>query len=111
MRTAEWQTPNAYARGLPRDKQRSENRNQRADVRFGGLTMLGKDGILSPVSAQEIIEQIKALPANERAQVAKFVVENDDSWIPESFKEGMADAEPGRLVDLDTALNEPYSGE
>jgi len=36
------------------------------------------------VSANEIIEQIKALPPDERAQVTKFVVENDDSWIPES---------------------------
>jgi predicted transcriptional regulator len=63
------------------------------------------------VSATEIIEQFKALPPNERAQVAKFVVENDDSWIPESFKEGMADAEAGRFVDLDTALKEPYPGD
>jgi predicted transcriptional regulator len=63
------------------------------------------------MSATEIIEQFKALPAAERAQVAKFVVENDDSWIPDSFKQGMADAEAGRLVDLDTALNEPYPGE
>jgi predicted transcriptional regulator len=61
------------------------------------------------VSAQEIIEQIKVLPASERAQVVKYVVENDDSWIPESFKQGMADAEAGRLVDLDSALNEPYA--
>jgi len=61
------------------------------------------------MSATELIEQFKALPANERAQVAKFVVENDDSWIPQSFREGMADAEAGRLVDFDTALNEPYS--
>jgi predicted transcriptional regulator len=60
------------------------------------------------VSASELIEQFKALPAKERAEVAKFVVENDDSWIPESFKQGMADADAGRLVDLDTALNEPY---
>jgi predicted transcriptional regulator len=60
------------------------------------------------MSATEVIEQFKALPASERAQVAKFVVENDDSWIPESFKQGMADAEAGRFVDLDTALNEPY---
>ena len=58
--------------------------------------------------ATEVIEQFKALPASERAQVAKFVVENDDSWVPESFKQGMADAEAGRLVDLDMALNEPY---
>ncbi len=63
------------------------------------------------MSATELIEQFKALPAQERAQVAKFVVENDDSWIPESFKQGMADAEAGRLVDLDTALNEPYPGD
>ena len=60
----------------------------------------------------EIIEQFKALPANERAQVAKFVVEHDDSWIPEAFKDDMAeaDAEAGRLVDLNTALNERYGG-
>src|SRR5436305_6252320 len=61
--------------------------------------------------AAELIEQFKALPPNERAQVAKFVVENDDSWIPESLREGMADAEAGRVVDLDTALNEPYPGD
>jgi len=62
------------------------------------------------VSVTEIIEQFKALPANERAQVAKFVVEHDDSWIPEAFKDDMAeaDAEAGRLVDLNTALNERY---
>jgi predicted transcriptional regulator len=56
------------------------------------------------MSASELIEQFKALPPKERAQVAKFVVENDDSWIPESFKQGMADAKAGRFVDLDTAL-------
>ena len=61
------------------------------------------------MSASEIIEQIKALPADDRMQVTKFVIENDDSWIPESFREGMDDAAAGRLVDLDTALGEPYS--
>jgi len=57
------------------------------------------------VSATELIEQFKALPANERAKVAKFVVENDDSWVPESFKQGMADAEAGRFVDMETVLS------
>ena len=57
------------------------------------------------MSAQEIIEQIKGLPPSERAQVAKFVVENDDSWIPESFKEGMADAAAGRFADVKTVLS------
>jgi len=63
------------------------------------------------MGATEVIEQFKALPASERAQAAKFVVENDDSWILESFKQGMADAEAGRFVDLDMALNEPYPGD
>jgi predicted transcriptional regulator len=58
------------------------------------------------MSVTEIIEQIKNLPASERAQVAKFVVEQDDSWIPESFKQGMADAEAARFVDMETVLND-----
>ena len=49
------------------------------------------------MSAAEVIEQIKGLPADERAQVAKFVVENDDSWIPDEFKEAMKAAEAGRF--------------
>ncbi len=57
------------------------------------------------MSATEIIEQFKELPANERAQVAKFVGEHDASWIPESFKQGMADAEAGRFADMETVLS------
>jgi hypothetical protein len=60
--------------------------------------------------AQDIIEQIKALPSDERAKVTKFVVETDDSWIPEDFKQGMADIAAGRVVDLDSALNDPHPG-
>jgi len=58
------------------------------------------------VSAQEIIEQFKALPPADRAKVAKFVVEQDDSWIPDDFKEAIKDAESGRLVDTESALRE-----
>ncbi len=58
------------------------------------------------MSAAEVIEQIKGLPPDQRAQVAKFVVENDDSWIPDEFKEAMKDAEAGRFVDIETALHE-----
>ena len=52
-----------------------------------------------------MIEEFKELPAAERAQVAKFVMEQDDSWVPESFKQGMADAEAGRYADMDTVLS------
>lgn len=57
-------------------------------------------------SAEEIIEEFKALPPAERAQVTQFVVEHDDSWIPDEFKEAMKDAGAGRLVDMETALRE-----
>ena len=68
-------------------------------------------GIFADMSAQQIIEQIKALPPGERAQVAKFVMEEDESWVPEEFREGMADIAAGRVLDLDTALTEPYPGD
>jgi hypothetical protein len=58
------------------------------------------------MSAQDVIEQFKSLPPTERAAVAKFVVEQDDSWIPEEFKEAMKDAEEGRCVEMETALFE-----
>jgi predicted transcriptional regulator len=57
------------------------------------------------MTATEIIKQIKALPAAERAQVTKYVVKHDDSWVPESFKRGMADAEAGRFADMETVLS------
>ena len=57
------------------------------------------------MSAQQVIEGFKELPPAERAKVAKFVVEHDDSWIPEEFKQGMADAETGRFADMDTVLS------
>ena len=79
-----------------------------------GLSQLASDGfsrIITAMSAEEVIEQIKHLPPAERAQVAKFVLENDDSWIPAEFKQGMVDIAAGRVVDLDTALNELYPGD
>jgi len=68
--------------------------------------IIGLENILLTVSAQEIIDQIKALPPFERAKVARFVLEQDDSWIPEDFKDAMKDAEAGRLVDMEKALFE-----
>jgi predicted transcriptional regulator len=58
------------------------------------------------MTAESVIKQFKALPPKARARVAKFVVESDDSWIPESFKRGMADAEAGRFADIDAVLSD-----
>ena len=60
------------------------------------------------MSAREVIDQIEALPARERAEVFEYVLKadaTDNSWIPESFKQGMADARAGRLVDMETVLS------
>jgi predicted transcriptional regulator len=57
------------------------------------------------MSAQAVIKQFKALPPKQRAEVAKFVMESDDSWIPASFKRGMEDAAAGRFADMDTILS------
>lgn len=59
------------------------------------------------MSAQEIIEQIKELSPAERAQVTKFVVDTDDSWIPDEFKEAMKEAEAGGLDELAAMANDP----
>ena len=61
-------------------------------------------GIFVVMSANEIIEQIKSLPPKERAEVARFVMQHDD-WVPEGFKQAMADAEAGRFVDMETVLS------
>jgi predicted transcriptional regulator len=58
------------------------------------------------MTAQAVIKQFKALQPKQRAEVARFIVESDDSWIPNSFKKGMADAEAGRFADMDTILND-----
>jgi hypothetical protein len=58
------------------------------------------------MSAQEIIQQIKALPADERAKITEFVREEDDAVVPESFKAGMKAAAEGRFVEMATALRE-----
>ena len=62
------------------------------------------------MSAQQVIEEFKALPSAERAQVAKFVVEHDDSWIPDEFKEAMKDAEACEQTELEMVLEERSKG-
>ena len=51
-----------------------------------------------------MIAEIEALPAAERAKVFACVgetMETDASWMPDSFKQAMADMETGRLVELE----------
>ncbi len=59
------------------------------------------------MTAVEVIKQFKSLPVKGRRQVAQFIVKEDDSWIPESFKLSMKAFKGGRSVDMEIAMNEP----
>ena len=63
------------------------------------------------MSATELVEQIEALPEQERAEVIERLHAHAPAWIPESFREGMADIADGRVVDLDEVLKRPLSGQ
>jgi len=63
------------------------------------------------MSAIELVEQIEALPEQARAEVIERLHAHAPTWIPESFREGMADIAAGRAVDLDEALKRPLPGQ
>lgn len=59
------------------------------------------------MSADTVIAEIEALPPTERSKVFAYVdreLSKDEAWIPGSFRQGMADAEAGRLVEMDQVL-------
>ena len=60
------------------------------------------------MSAEAVIAEIEALPVSERAKVFAYVdhaLAGDDSWVPDSFRQGMADVANGRLTDMETVLS------
>jgi hypothetical protein len=62
------------------------------------------------MSVEELIKELNALPLAQRLEVVDAVLDADDSWIPESFLQGMADIEAGRVVDMETALTQKPPG-
>jgi len=62
------------------------------------------------VSVDQLIQELKALPQEQRMQVVDAILSEDDSWIPESFRQGMKDIEEGRVVDMETALTQKPPG-
>jgi len=62
------------------------------------------------MSVDELIKELNALPFTQRMEVIDAVLKADDSWIPESFLQGMADFEAGRFVDMETTLTQKPPG-
>ena len=61
------------------------------------------------MSADQLIAEYKALPIEQRQKVAEVILA-DDSWVPESFRQGMKDIEEGRVVDMEAALSQKPPG-
>ncbi len=58
------------------------------------------------MTATEIIKEFQALPAEDRRSVATFILTEDKSWIPDSFRQGMAEADAGQVFDMELVLND-----
>jgi hypothetical protein len=56
------------------------------------------------MTSSEIIEQFKALPEAERRMIARFILQYDKLWIPDSFRHGMTEADRNELIDMEVAL-------
>jgi predicted transcriptional regulator len=56
------------------------------------------------MSADQLIAAFKALAPDQRQKVAKAILLEEESWIPESFRQGMEDIEKGRTVPMEHAL-------
>ena len=56
------------------------------------------------MSAVEVIERMQALPKEERAKVARFLIEHEESWIPAEFREAMDQAAQGKMVDMERVM-------
>ena len=52
------------------------------------------------MSAQEIINEFKSLPDEERGKVKKFFHELEASEIPDSFWRGLQEADEGKTMEL-----------
>ena len=58
------------------------------------------------MSATELLNQIEALPKQQRLWLWEKLSELTEADIPESLRQSMAEAERGELIELDDALRE-----
>ena len=62
------------------------------------------------MTADQILHEIRALPAPELARLLLRVRELEPDEIPQDFVEALADFEQGRFVPMEIALNEVPPG-
>ena len=58
------------------------------------------------MTADQILDEIKALPQPERQKLLQSVLRLETEGIPADFIEALDDFEHGRFVSMETALND-----
>ncbi len=58
------------------------------------------------MSAIELLHEIEALPTPQKIWLIEKLGHLAEAEIPETFRQGMAEAERGELYDMDAALGE-----
>jgi hypothetical protein len=58
------------------------------------------------MSTKELLHEIEALPKQEQVWLLEKLSALTEAEIPESFRQGMKEAERGELLDLDESLKE-----
>ena len=62
------------------------------------------------MTADQILDEIKALPEPERQKLLQSVLHLGTDEIPRDFTEALDDFEHGRFVSMETALNDVPPG-
>ncbi len=57
------------------------------------------------MSVEQILEEIRALPAHERKRLAHGLRRLDDVEMPQDFLDALDDFENARFVSMETVLN------
>jgi hypothetical protein len=58
------------------------------------------------MSVTEIMQEIEALPTQERLRLVEKLVQLTEADVPESLRESMAQAARGEFIEMDDALKE-----
>jgi len=70
------------------------------------LVVVARQTYLAFMSVADILQEIEALPSEERLRLVEKLVQLTEADVPESLRQSMAEAARGEFVEMDEALKE-----
>jgi hypothetical protein len=58
------------------------------------------------MTVAEWISEFESLPGPEREALIRYIRHSQKPWIPESFRQGMIEADLGQLIEMEVALTQ-----